>query len=1271
MFERNSFKKALSLLLVTLLVFSCTYLIPVNVMADTQENITDNAVINYATEIGDCDSSGEVNIIDLVRLKKFLTNITSVDETLSDIKCDANINAEDLAALRKVLLGIDVSDIAYPRIEKTKYNTTEIIVADANVRYFGAVGDGETDDTAAFVNAMQSLGESGGTVYVPAGRYKLSNGFIIPQNVTLQGDFADPKLYGAGEVKNGSRLELYSKTAPQGNTTAFFRMRKYATLRGFMIWYPEQHLDNNGAPTEYPYTIDLVDWQSTNLRDLYLVNSYKAINDTANKHNLETLQNIYMTALYRGIEMQYNNDIGRFENINIGTQWWLESGLAHNIPEESALRSWTRNNTDGLRIYSIDNIFASDITVNDCKTALYTRSGYGKFYNFVANNCDVGVDVQAGQIYGYTFTNGEINAQTAAVVTASGTASPLAFYNVDMSSNGENVIKNASDVGVALTNCNLSLLGDLGEYAINCENGYVTATECGIELTNPAACCAYISSNASQSSFVNCNTEDTFDYTAESQDNVLVSFSSDKIVDFDTDFSNYERQSKKPQRQMIYNALDYGIDITETEDVSDTVQNIIDIAAASGGGIVYLPSYDYILQKPITVRSGVELRGSADRPHFGTAVNTTLVTDYGKNDENGTALITLENNSGLRGLTVDYSETRADGTPYAYTIRGNGENIYVVNCTVDSAWQVADFMTNKCDNHYIEAVNFGTLKTGIAVGGGSANGVVRDCQSNPTANRDSRNTVRDEWYDEDGNCLSTAWTLNNVTGYIVDNATNELHFMNFIYGCVTGLSVTSNSNLTAIGHGTDQANYGIYIADTSNVDIVSTELPIKKGTESYGIYLNDEYSGKTNVAGAEIWAVGESGYYCGGGELNVYGSIMAEGGKTAMQVAAGKAKMTSSMITRLGSDNYKVQKNAEGLEVYGNMTLTNNKAVLHTSSSLSGSDVNKLDISTVSTESKDNIVFWNDTLKKYTNVLSGWDYRLIDGKSGSDNDGGYLYSTLDENTNPVISFRMNKAVDASKMRYIEFDFYIPDNTLFTNCKTMQLELSSSTSADTNEIWYSLNCFKNGMLKSGWNHIKLDLERYNGSIGSIDFSAVKRLRMYYLMNTAVTGEMRIKNIYFSPSDYPEEALYFSNYSSSSGWNTSVATSVSCHSANDAYYSVGSPITFVRSSVDISDMDYLSMDIYISDAEIFNKAASKAAIEITSSTIWDKEEISYGIYSFKDVLSTGWNRITIPLSVFNRVSTTDQNFDPTAANFFRIYTNSSELGIAVGNLVFGKY
>lgn len=1261
----NMLKKAVAVWLSVISVFSCFALSPVNTLTAAADTEAQAAVINYATEIGDCNASGDVNVADLVRIKKHLAKNASIDEVLSDIDCDAFINADDVAALRRLLLGFDVSDIAYPRIEKTKYNTLSVIVADTNVKNFGAVGDGETDDTAAFVAAMSSLGSNGGMVYVPAGRYKLSGSIVIPANVILQGDFADPKVYGASETKNGSRLEIYTETVSQGNNTAFFRMQKYTSLIGFMIWYPKQRLFM-GAPARYAYTVDFTDWQSINLRDLYFVNSYKAIDDTAQPHNLETIQNIYMTPLYYGMESQYNNDVGRFENINIGPEWWLESGLAQNMPDESELKAWMKANTCGIRLYSIDNIFASDITVKGCNTAVYISGGYGKVYNINIEDCGTGIDVQGGSIYGYTFTNGGIAADTVAVTTAAEVNCPLAFYNVNMSSYGANIIKNSSNEGVALTDCKLELDGESGEHAMYCENGYITAVGCDITKASSEADCAYVSSTAFQGKFVNCNTAETFDYAAESQDNIFVGFD-EKLSEFaNSEYTDYKRQEKKTQRQVVYNVLDYGIDTTETKDVSSTVQYVIDVASAFGGGIVYLPSYDYLLQKPITVRSGVELRGSCDAPHFGTAVNTTFVTDYGKNDENGIALITLEAGAGMRGITVDYSETRPDGTPYAYTIRGNGEDIYIINCTVDSAWQVIDLMSNRCDNHYVEAVNFGTLKTGIAVGGGSENGTVRDCQSNPTSNRDSRNNVRSEWFDEEGNCLSVKWTLENVTGYIIDNAVDETHFMNFIYGCATGLKITGNSTVTAVGHGTDQAYYGIYIADSANVDILATELPVRMGTKSYGIHLADGYSGTTNVVSAEIWAVGESGYYCGGGTLNVYGSIMAQGGTTAMQVAGGKTVMTSSMITRLGGNNYKVQKASEGLSVFGNITRSNNNAVLHEASSLTGTDAGSLTVSTVAAESKNTIDFWNDSF------AHGVDYAMLNStcRYASDEEGGYLYCTLDENKNPIISFRNYTPLDATGMRYIEFDFYIPDDTLFVNCNgNMQLEVSSSTSNDVDELIYSISCFQDGFLKPGWNHIKLDLERYDGNMGNFDISSVRRLRMYYVMNEAATGEMRIKNVVFSPYEHLEGAICFNNYASSSGWVASEVTSVSCHSSHDARYRFAGAITYVRGAVDISDMDYFSMDIYISDAEIFNAASS--ALEITSSAIWDVAEMSYGVYNFKDVLSTGWNHITIPISAFGINSTTEQVFDPTAANFFRIYTNSSELGIAVGNLVFGKY
>lgn len=40
-----------------------------------------------------------------------------------------------------------------------------------NVKDFGAVGDGKTDDSAAIKTAIQAAHEAGGTVYFPEGRY--------------------------------------------------------------------------------------------------------------------------------------------------------------------------------------------------------------------------------------------------------------------------------------------------------------------------------------------------------------------------------------------------------------------------------------------------------------------------------------------------------------------------------------------------------------------------------------------------------------------------------------------------------------------------------------------------------------------------------------------------------------------------------------------------------------------------------------------------------------------------------------------------------------------------------------------------------------------------------------------------------------------------------------------------------------------------------------------------------------------------------------------
>jgi hypothetical protein len=68
----------------------------------------------------------------------------------------------------------------------------------ANVRAFGATGDGTTDDTAAFTRALASLSE-GGVLVVPPGTYRVKPGILtIPSKTIMLGERATIKPFGTG-----------------------------------------------------------------------------------------------------------------------------------------------------------------------------------------------------------------------------------------------------------------------------------------------------------------------------------------------------------------------------------------------------------------------------------------------------------------------------------------------------------------------------------------------------------------------------------------------------------------------------------------------------------------------------------------------------------------------------------------------------------------------------------------------------------------------------------------------------------------------------------------------------------------------------------------------------------------------------------------------------------------------------------------------------------------------------------------------------------------
>lgn len=73
-----------------------------------------------------------------------------------------------------------------------------------NIRSYGAVGDGVAEDANALINAINALSSAGGgTIYMPAGTYKISSDITWKSNVNLVGDGIGQtviKLYGSARI---------------------------------------------------------------------------------------------------------------------------------------------------------------------------------------------------------------------------------------------------------------------------------------------------------------------------------------------------------------------------------------------------------------------------------------------------------------------------------------------------------------------------------------------------------------------------------------------------------------------------------------------------------------------------------------------------------------------------------------------------------------------------------------------------------------------------------------------------------------------------------------------------------------------------------------------------------------------------------------------------------------------------------------------------------------------------------------------------------------
>src|SRR4029077_9789885 len=85
-------------------------------------------------------------------------------------------------------------DLPVPRVVDAPLTKDEVVVADAVATdpQFGAVPNNPAiDNRAAIQKALDLVGYAGGgTVYLPPGVYTVKSALVVPNNVTLRGDWS-------------------------------------------------------------------------------------------------------------------------------------------------------------------------------------------------------------------------------------------------------------------------------------------------------------------------------------------------------------------------------------------------------------------------------------------------------------------------------------------------------------------------------------------------------------------------------------------------------------------------------------------------------------------------------------------------------------------------------------------------------------------------------------------------------------------------------------------------------------------------------------------------------------------------------------------------------------------------------------------------------------------------------------------------------------------------------------------------------------------------
>ena len=269
-----------------------------------------------------------------------------------------------------------------------------------DVRSNGAVGDGTTDDTAAFRKTIsRASAAGGGIVEVPAGTYRITGSLTLPDGVSLEGvGWHSPRPSDSPNF-NGSWIFVTATGASPIQFTKSTAGRGSA-VRRLAFNYPGQ---SAASPVQYAPTINMANVDDVTLEDLHLYNSYDGI-IVGNCGRLKA-ERISGQPLHIGMQFDQVHDTIYINDIHFWPFWAQTAGLGY--------LQWSLDNGVAINCLDVDNPMFSNIFALGYLTAInFGASSSGVTSKFHLQNADLDGNQYGIQVSGAN-TTGQMSNVTA------------------------------------------------------------------------------------------------------------------------------------------------------------------------------------------------------------------------------------------------------------------------------------------------------------------------------------------------------------------------------------------------------------------------------------------------------------------------------------------------------------------------------------------------------------------------------------------------------------------------------------------------------------------------------------------------------------------------------------------------------------------------------------------------------------------------------------------------------------------------------------------